>query len=106
MSSALTGAYAALSAKGDVPVCQGLVVVSMVVVQRWYRERLVGDAVTMRGGARGVRGDAEGVQYDIINCSTMPPACRHGGHEEPGLSPGADQLRGRRAGEISLSGFL
>lgn len=46
------------------------------------------------------------MQYDIINCSTMPPACRHGGHEVPGLSPGADQLRGRRTEEISLSGFL
>lgn len=89
---------------------QGLVVVSMVVVQRWYRERLVGDATTTtrrRGeGGRGFRGGGKGVQYDIINCSTMPPACRHGGHEVPGLSPGADQLRGRRTEEISLSGFL
>lgn len=35
VSSALAGAYTALGAKGDVPtVRQGLVVVSMVVVQR------------------------------------------------------------------------
>lgn len=66
----------------------------MVVVQRWYRERLVGDATTTtrierereRGG-QGVRGGGKGVQYDIINCSTMPPACRHGGHEGTGAFP-------------------
>lgn len=87
-----------LDAKGDVPCAPGrlVVVMSMVVVvvvaQGWYREHLVGRR--RHGGTRerGLGGSGEGggrerggLQYDIINCSTMPPACKHeGGHEEPG----------------------
>lgn len=58
-----------------------------VVVQRWYRERLVGDATATAARSEGGGREAqrEGVQYDIINCSTMPPACRHGDRGGGGL---------------------
>lgn len=54
VSSALAGVYTALGAKGDVPYGREVGgSVNGVVVQRWYRERLVGDAATATAAARG-----------------------------------------------------